>query len=127
MAATTNGSSGYTITVNGPTLTSGANTITALSSGGGSTVGTKQFGINLAGANTAPVVGAAVSGSGSGTATANYGINNNFRFASGNTIASAAGPTNANTFTIGYIANIDGLTSPGVYNTVLTYDATANY
>lgn len=127
MAASTNGSSGYIITVSGSTLTSGANTITALSSGGGSTIGIKQFGLNLAGANTAPTIGAEVSGPGTGAATANYGTDNNFRFASGSTIASAAGPTNANTFKIGYIANIDGLTSPGVYNTVLTYVATANY
>lgn len=127
MAASTNGSSGYIITVSGSTLTSGTNTITALSSGGGSTIGIKQFGLNLAGANTAPTIGAEVSGPGTGAATANYGTDNNFRFASGSTIASAAGPTNANTFKIGYIANIDGLTSPGVYNTVLTYVATANY
>jgi len=127
MAASTNGSSGYTITVNGTTLTSGSNTITALSSGGGSTIGLKQFGLNLASNNTAPVVGAAVSGTGIGAPTTNYGIDNNFRFASGNTIASSSGPTNANAFTIGYIANIDGMTPAGVYNTILTYNATANY
>lgn len=127
MAASTNGSSGYTISVSGTTLTSGVNTITALSSGGSSTIGNKQFGINLAGNNTAPAVGAAVSGTGTGAPTANYGIDNNFRFASGNAVASASGPTNANTFTIGYIANIDGMTPPGVYNTILTYTATANY
>jgi hypothetical protein len=127
IAASTNGSAGYTITVTGSTLTSGANTITALSSGGGSTIGTKQFGLNLAGGNTAPAVGVAVSGSGTGAATTNFGTDNNFRFASGNTVASATGPTNANTFTIGYIANIDGMTPPGVYNTILTYTAMANY
>jgi hypothetical protein len=127
MAASTNGSAGYTITVDGSTLTSGLNTITALSSGGGSTIGTKQFGINLAGGNTAPVVGAAVSGLGTGAATTNYGTDNNFRFVSGDTVASVSGPTNANTFTIGYIANIDGMTPPGVYNTILKYAAMANY
>lgn len=127
MAASTNGSSGYTITVSGSTLTSGSNTITALSSGDSSTIGIKQFGLNLAGNNAAPAIGAAVSGSGTGTATANYGTDNNFRFSSGNIVASATGPTNANTFTIGYIANIDGMTPPGVYNTVLTYIATSNY
>lgn len=127
MAASTNGSLGYTISVSGTTLTSGSNTITALSSGGSSTIGNKQFGINLADGNTAPAVGAAVSGTGTGAPTANYGTDNNFRFASGNTVASASGPTNANTFTVGYIANIDGMTPPGVYNTILTYTATANY
>jgi hypothetical protein len=127
MAASTNGSSGYTITINGTTLTSGANTITALSSGGTSVIGSSQFGVNVASANTTPVVGAAVSGAGTGAGSANYAINNTFRYATGETIASAAGPTNANTFTVGYIANISGLTLPGAYTTNVTYIATANF
>lgn len=127
LSASTNGSTGYSVTVNGSTLTSGANTITAMTAGGASSVGSKQFGLNLASANNTPTVGAAVSGSGVGTAAANYGTNNNFRFNSGDIIASAAGPSNANTFTVGYIANIDGVTPAGSYNTILTYTATANF
>lgn len=127
LAASTNGSTGYSITVNGNTLSSGANTITSMASGGVSSVGSKQFGLNLAGSNTAPTVGAAVSGSGTGVAATNYGTNNNFRFNSGDVIATASGATNANTFTVGYIANIDGITPAGSYNTVLTYTATANF
>ncbi len=128
MAASTNGNNGYTITVNGTTLTSGSNTITAIAAGGTSAIGAKQFGINIYnGANTTPVVGAARTGTGTGAASANYGTLNNFRFATGETVASVAGPTNANTFTIGYIANIDGITPAGAYTTNLTYIATANY
>ncbi len=127
LAASTNGNTGYSITVNGATLTSGSNTITAMTTGGASTINSKQFGINLASANTTPVVGAAKSGTGTASAAANYGTNNNFRFNSGDIIASAVGPTNANTFTVGYIANIDGITQAGVYTTVLTYTATANF
>jgi hypothetical protein len=127
MAASTNGSTGYSITVVGATLTSGSNTITALANGGASTMNTKQFGLNLASTNTTPVVGAAKTGTGTAIAAANYGINDTFRFATGEVIASAVGPTNANTFTVGYIANIDGLTPAGVYNTNLTYTATANF
>lgn len=127
IAASTNGSTGYSVTVAGATLTSGANTITALSSGGASSMGSKQFGFNLADANTTPVVGAAKSGSGTATAPANYGTNNTFRFTSGDTVASASGSTNANTFTVGYIANIDGATPAGVYTSNLTYTATANF
>lgn len=127
MAASTNGNTGYSITVDGNTLASGGNQITALAAGAASSVGTKQFGLNLAAANTTPVVGAAKTGAGTGSAAANYNINNTFRFTSGEIVASAAGPTNANTFTVGYIANIDGLTSAGVYSTNLTYTATANF
>lgn len=126
MAASTNGSSGYSITVNGATLTSGSNTITALGSGGTSSVGTKQFGLNLM-SNTTPSVGSAVSGTGSGAAASNYNTSNTFRFATGETVASASGPTNANAFTVSYIANIDGVTPPGSYTSNLTYIATANF
>lgn len=127
ISASTNGNSGYSVTVNGSTLTSGVNTITALTSGGVSAVGSKQFGINLAGANTTPTVGAAVTGTGTANVVANYGTNNNFRFTTGDTIISAAGPSNANTFTVGYIANIDGVTPAGAYTSNLTYTALANY
>jgi hypothetical protein len=126
LAASTNGASGYSITVNGATLTSGANTITALGSGGTSTTGTEQFGLNLV-SNTTPSVGAARSGTGTATAIANYGTANTFRFTTGESIASVAGPTNANTFTVSYIANIEGLTEAGVYTSNLTYIATANF
>jgi hypothetical protein len=126
MTASTNGASGYSITVNGTTLTSGSNTITALSSGGTSSTNTKQFGLNLV-ANTTPSVGSAVSGSGTGAAASGYGTANNFRFVTGETVASATGPTNSNTFTVSYMANIDGSTAAGSYSTVLTYIATANF
>lgn len=126
MAASTNGASGYTITVNGATLTSGGNTITALASGGASTTGTEQFGLNLV-SNTTPSVGAARSGAGTATALSNYGTANTFRFATGESVASVAGPTNANTFTVSYIANIEGLTEAGVYTSNLNYIATANF
>ncbi len=127
ISASTNGVTGYSVTVNGTTLTSGSNTITALGSGGASVMNTSQFGLNLADTNTTPAVGSAKTGSGTASAPANYGTNNNFRFTSGDIIASSAGATNANTFTVGYIANIGGLQPAGVYNTTLTYTATANF
>ncbi len=126
MAASTNASSGYTITVSGGTLTSGSNTITALTSGATSSVGTKQFGLNLV-ANTTPSVGSAVSGSGSAAATLNYGTTNTFRLGTGESVATIGGVTNANTFTVSYIANIDGSTPAGNYTTTLTYVATPNF
>jgi hypothetical protein len=126
LAASTNAGSGYSITVNGSTLTSGANTITALASGTASSVGTKQFGLNLV-SNTTPAVGTAVSGGGTGAAATNYGTANAFRFGTGETVATVAVPTNANAYTVSYIANVDGVTPPGSYVSNLTYIATANY
>ncbi len=126
MSASTNATSGYAITVNGSTLTSGANTITALASNTASTQGTSQFGINLK-ANTTPSVGSNVSGGGSGTATANYNTADSFRFVSGDTVASSNAPTNSNTYTVSYIANVGGAQAAGSYSTTLTYIATATF
>lgn len=126
MTVSTNGATGYAVSVNGLTLTSGSNTITALSSPTASTQNTKQFGINLM-ANTTPSVGTAVSGSGTGAAATGYNTANSFKFVTGETVASASVPTNSNTFTVSYIANIDGSTAAGAYSTQLTYIATANF
>lgn len=126
MAASTNGNLGYAITVNGLTLTSGGNTITALPAASPSSVGIEQFGLNLV-ANATPAVGAARSGSGTATAGPNHGLADNFRFVTGDTVAVVAGPSNANTFTVSYIANIAGLTEAGAYTSNLTYIATANF
>lgn len=126
MTASTNATTGYNITVAGTTLTSGANTITALATPSASATNSKQFGINLM-SNTTPSVGAGVSGAGSGTAQAGYNTANNFKFVSGDTVAAATGPTNSNSYTVSYIANIDGVTNPGSYSTVLNYVATANF
>ena len=63
----TNAAGGYAVTYNGPTLTSGLNTIPAYNSSGGtpvvSSAGTAGFGINLR-SNATPSVGADASGTG---------------------------------------------------------------
>jgi hypothetical protein len=126
MQAQTNAGSGYNITVNGTTLESGANSISALTSQGGSTAGVSQFGLNLR-ANTTPAVGADPSGAGSGIFSANYGTANQYRFLTGDLVASAAAPTNANTYTSSYIANIGGIQAAGVYTATMTYICTASF
>jgi hypothetical protein len=126
MQAQTNAANGYAITVNGTTLSSGANTIPALASQTASTLGTSQFGMNLR-ANGTPAVGADPSGAGSGSYVANYGTANQYRFGSGETVASVAAPTNANTFTSSYIVNIGGAQAAGVYTATMTYICTASF
>ncbi|MBW4061798.1 hypothetical protein HJC99_04490 [Candidatus Saccharibacteria bacterium] len=125
MQAQTNAANGYTITVNGTTLSSGTNTITAMS-GAASTTGSSQFGLNLR-VNTAPAVGADVTGPGSGVPVFNYASANNYRFNTGDVVASAALPTNANTFTTSYIVNIGGAQAAGVYTATMTYICTASF
>ncbi|HVU59384.1 MAG TPA: hypothetical protein VHC98_00910 [Candidatus Saccharimonadales bacterium] len=59
MAASTNATSGYVITVTGPTLTSGSNTIPAVGgTAAASATGTGQFGLNLAADTAVPTSGA---------------------------------------------------------------------
>lgn len=126
MAASTNGQGGYSITVNGTTLTSGANTITALASQTASSNGTEQFGLNLRD-NTTPNVGADPSGAGSGSYSANYGTADQFRFVDGDIVASNGSATDANTFTASYLVNIGGATEAGTYTATMTYICTATF
>lgn len=126
MTVSTNANTGYSVGYNGITLTSGTNTITAMA-GAASATNTKQFGINMK-ANTTPSVGSNPTGTGTGAPATGYGTADSFKFVvAGDTIASATVATNSNVFTTSYIANIDGATAAGSYQTVLTYTATANF
>lgn len=128
MAASTNAATGYTISINGTTLTSGGNTIDAITTGAGATSsqGSEQFGINLRD-NATPNVGADPSGAGSFTYGTGYGTVDSFKFVTGNTVVSQAAAANASTYTVSYIANIAGTTEPGSYSATFTYIATANF
>jgi hypothetical protein len=126
MQAQTNAANGYAITVNGSTLASGVNTIPGLGVQTASSIGNSQFGLNLR-ANTTPAVGSDVTGAGSGTTNASYGTANAYRFVTGDSVAQAAVPTNANTYTSSYMVNIGGAQAAGVYTTTLTYICTASF
>lgn len=144
MAASTNAQYGYSITVNGPTLTSSGNTIAAMTGGGASTRGSAQFGMNLV-ANTAaastPAVGSNIAQASDGidykgTPTAGYNTVDSFKFTSGETVAEssyvtagppALGPTNGQIYTVSYIVNVPGNQLPGTYTTTLTYICTPTF
>lgn len=147
MAASTNAGSGYAVTVNGPTLTSGANTVTAI--GGTATtsqLGVRQFGMNVV-ADTTPAVNyTGLVGAGSITPTSdgvnymgapatNFGTVNSYAFSGGtnNTIAESNNgsgpgqPTDAQIYTDTYIANVSGNQPAGTYTTTLTYICTPTF
>jgi hypothetical protein len=142
MAASTNAASGYVITVNGVTLTSGGNTIPAMATtgtGDASVRGTGQFGLNLK-LNTTAVstvaVGLEVAASPNGTdlrgqAYTGYNSVDHFRFVTGDPVAKSdntvAGPTNAQIFTSSYIVNVAGNQASGTYTSTLTYICTATF
>lgn len=148
MAASTNSQNGYSITVNGATLTSGSNTIPAMGSQAAPSVGTSQFGLNLRANTTAvstPAVGAEISpasngGGLRGQAYTGYQTADQFKFTTGDTIANSAssggalgtvgvtpGPTNSQVYTTSYLVNVSGIQPPGTYTTTLTYICTATF
>jgi hypothetical protein len=141
MAASTNAGSGYIITVNGVTLTSGSNTITAMTTAGGTTGvrGTSQFGLNLKAntvATSTPAVGVEVAPAANGTnyrgeAVANYSHVDKFEFVNNDTVADSAnggaGCTDAQIFEASYVVNVPGSQPAGTYTTTLTYICTPTF
>lgn len=121
LAAGTNSASGYSITVEGATLTSGGNTITAITgSPAASAAGTSQFGIYM------------TASGGSGSVVTNYnGTSSQFYYAATGTtadqVASASAVSATTTYSVHYIANIAATTAAGSYTANLTYVATGNF
>lgn len=119
LSASTNASSGYTISVKGDTLEYGANSITAI--GGSATAlaaGSSQFGIRVSASG------------GSGSVTSPYGTSNYAYAADAVTtdeVAASTAPSAATTYSVYYGANISSATVPGAYSTTLTYTISANY
>jgi hypothetical protein len=125
-AAATNDATGYTLSIEGTTMTSGNNTIAALTRPTISSPATSQFGINLR-ANTLPSVGRNSEGTGSAAPTIDYNQSNLFMFESGDVIASASTSTAYNRFTVSYLVNIPFGQAPGIYSTTLAYTALASF
>ncbi len=114
----TNASNGYTMTVNGATLTYGANTITAIgSSNTASSAGTEQFGLRMTASGGAGSVSAPYAASGFALDTAAFP----------DTVASASTASSNTTYSVRYLANITSSTEAGPYTATLTYVATANF
>lgn len=120
---------GYVVQIVGTAPTYGSHTIAPLTTTSSSEVGTDQFGINLV-ANTSPAsVGANPDNGdfGFGTIDPNYNVANQFRFVSGEIIASAPKSSGKTTYTISYLANVDNLNPGGVYKSQQTLVITGTY
>lgn len=126
MLASTNAKNGYSLYVTGNTLTSGNNTIPALTVDSPSQAGVSQFGINLR-ANSIPTVGANTTGAGLGAPTINYDQPNQFRFLDNDVIASSSTADDYRKYTVSYIVNISKAQPPGVYAGTFTYVALGNF
>ncbi len=130
----TNAASGYTITYNAPTLTSGANTIgkptgtqTMAACASGTTNG-DCFGINAA-VNTDTGLGASAAPTGGVAPTiTGYSTNDAYKFATGTqTFATIAAPTATTTFKVSYAAQAGPTTKTGAYTATFTWVATGNF
>lgn len=145
LAASTNALSGYSITVSGPTLTSGSNTIRPIgATAAASTIGTAQFGLNLVkntdfcgtGCNVGANVAPASNGTNyMGAAATNFNTGGSFAFNASavNTVAASdngtgtGAPTDTQTYTASYIVNVSGSQPAGTYSTTLTYICTPTF
>lgn len=126
MAAATNADNGYTIRINGTTMTSGNNTIPALTAPTFSAPGTSQFGLNLT-VNSNPGSGTAPFGPGQGAPAADYNIPNRFVFRNGDILAGRSQPDDYRVYTVNYLVNISDDQPMGVYAGTYNYIALGNF
>jgi hypothetical protein len=120
---------GYVVQIAGSAPTNGSYTIPALATTSASTTGVEQFGINLV-ANTSPASVGANPNNGSfgfGVASGNYGTANQFRYVSGETIATAPKSSGITTYTISFLVNVKPLTPGGQYTSNQTLIVTGTY
>jgi len=120
---------GYVVQTLGTPPTNGTHTIAAMGTTGPSQAGVEQFGINLV-ANTSPVSLGSNPDHGQfgfGSAAANYDTPNNYRFVSGETIASAPKSSGLTIYTVSYILNVSSLTPGGQYSGNQTILCTGTY
>lgn len=124
LAVSTNAPTGYSVTVQGATLTSQQNSSNTITANGASpvtsSVGTEQFGIY-----------ATKSGGVNGTIASPYVTASSFGYngtaSTAATFSSGTTATATETYSLHYIANIGATTEAGTYAASLNYVATANF
>lgn len=125
---------GYAVQLTGTPPSNGAHTITGMGTTATSQPGIEQFGINLV-ANSQPSsfganpdngqFGFGQVGTGSGDTS--YSTPNEFRYVSGETIASAPKSSGKTIYTISYLVNAAGITPGGQYISNQTLIVTGTY
>lgn len=124
--------SGYNVILAGQTPTNqSGSVITAMSTATTSTPGTSQFGVNLR-ANATPLVGADPvqvpdSTFGFGAAASGYNTPDNFKYVSGDIIASSPKSSGRTDYTLSFIENITTNTAAGQYTTGLSVIVVATF
>ncbi len=123
LTVATNAQSGYVLSYNGATLTSGANTITvaAVTDDADGVPGTEQFGVGVDVSNSSTI---ATGYDHNATATLRDWT---FVASTTTTVVSRTTPTNTETINAFYLANIRGDTEAGAYSTTITYIVTGTF
>lgn len=124
-AAASNGLTGFFTNVFAGTMTSGNRIITPMFNSGPSLPGTGQFGFNMR-ANTNPSAGSDPSGIGDSALAPDYNVPNQFVMKSG-VVTSSTVSSDFNVFTTTYVVNVPPDQPAGIYNTSVTYVATASF
>lgn len=120
---------GYSVFIAGTPPSNQGDIIAPMAVTGPSTIGIDQFGMNLV-ANTNPTSFGAnpIYGLfGVGAATTSYGTSNEYRYVSGESIASAPKSSGVTTYTISYIVNVESLKRGGQYKSSQTIVVTGTY
>ena len=119
IVASTNASNGYSIVVNGTTLTYGASTITAIgATNTASSAGTEQFGLRMTASGGNGAVSAPYSASGFALDTAAF---------PDEVAIDSDGDDVSTTYSVRYLANISSSTEAGSYAATLTYTIVAAF
>ena len=127
MAIGTNATAGFAITAVGTPLAAGTHVIDGLKSPTESKPGVNQFGINLV-QNNAPAIGNDPEGSWTNAnPTSDYNVPNQYKYVSGDVVASSPDVSLMKKFTVSYIVNSDPNLHAGVYSTTITYIASGRF
>jgi hypothetical protein len=127
MAVGTNATSGFAITAVGTPLAAGTNVIDGITTPTASDPGTNQFGINLV-QNTAPAIGDDPEGTfANAQPTPGYDTPNEYKYVSGDVVASSPNVSLMKKFTVSYIVNSSPNLRAGVYSTTITYIASGRF
>lgn len=124
--AATNAKDGYSVTVDGTTLTSGNNIISQISFRDVSRPGTPQFGLNLK-SNSSPAGGGEAVGPGVGQPSTDYNLPNFYQFNKGDIVVATDAPDDARRYTVSYVVNVPNNQAPGVYVSTITYIALGSF
>lgn len=120
---------GYAVYLMGSPLTNGTYSIPSMTTTNISQIGIEQFGLNLV-ANTNPIsFGANLDngGFGFGQIAPEYAVPNEFRYVSGELVASAPKDSGMTKYTLSYITNVASLTPGGQYSANQTLIVVGTY